>query len=157
MSINQVKGDIIQKVTSDGSIDYIQLEESMLTINTIYPFILGFLVVSIMILIPIVISLEIVYICFPIIREGVDELLIRIEGKGKKTSVLGFALRDARKAVTIANTGMVGEQSALWIYLKLKAASLALVVVLIALVVVFGDRVIDFIQSVVEPIVQNFI
>lgn len=157
MDIGQMTNEIIARVNSDGSVDYIQLEESMSVINTIYPFVLGFLIVVITLLIPIVVSLEIVYICFPVIREGADEILIRIEGKGKKTSVLGFALRDARKAVKIANTDMVGEQSALWIYLKLKSASLALAVVLIALVAVFGDKVISFIKDIVEPIVQNFI
>ena len=150
MSIDQIVNELSRRSTSDSSVDYILLEEIMSIIQTIYPIILGFIATVILMIIPIVTTLEIIYICFPVIREFANDLLVKIEGKGKAQNVLGFVLRDARKAVTIANTRMVGEHSALWIYLKLKSKSLIIASLLIAAVLILATDIIDIIMNLVK-------
>ena len=87
----------------------------------------GVLAWVILILLPLVISLEIVYICFPFMREVSNKLIFKLEQRGHKHNIPGFILKDAIKAVSMSEDMMAkgdgdntGSSSALWLYIKLK-------------------------------------
>lgn len=153
MSIAELTAELEERLYSDGSVDSIQMIQQSNMVMTIVQLVLGILSILIIILVPLITSLELVYICFPVIRNKTDELIFNIENKGTQHKVLGFAFRDARQAVTEANVGMIGERSALWIYLKLKFKSIFFVFFVLAFVL-RGHSIITFVDNLFGRIIE---
>lgn len=134
MDIDAITEGLRERIDEGNKVDYLGLNEGLTTVTDIASLVLGYLIVIILILVPIITCAEIVYICFPVIREGIDELLVKVEGKGVPNRILGFCLRDAIKAVEESMVDGVGSKSALLIYLKLKSKSMMTVMFVICLV-----------------------
>lgn len=134
MDIDEITGGLRERIDEGNKVNYLGLTEGLTIVTDIASLILGYLVVAIIILVPLIICAEIIYICFPIVRESVDELLVKVEGKGVPNRILGFCLRDAIKAVEESAIDGVGSRSALWIYLGLKCKSVMIVMFVICLV-----------------------
>ena len=152
MSIEDIKDGLAERTESSGDIDYIQLIESTGIIGKIATLVFGFLATAIMIIVPLIVTIEIIYICFPIIREKIDDLIVKVENKGIANKVLGFTLRDAKRAVEEANTVMIGQKSALWIYLKLKCTSMTFLMFILALVIMGSSTIVNFVWKLFEGI-----
>lgn len=127
MSINQLVDNIEERLYSDGTVDNIAMIETADVIARVVAVVAGVLSWIIIILLPLVISLEIIYICFPFMREKSNELILKLEQRGHKHSIPGFILKDAIKAINMSEDMIVkgegdntGSSSALWIYIKLK-------------------------------------
>ena len=160
MTVEQIADELIEKGKSDGSIDYIFFHEATSIIGRITQTITGFLILFILVLVPIVTSLEVIYICFPIIRDKTEQFLCKIEGNGIAKNAIGATLRDAREAVKQANTVETGK-SAMAIYFKLKITSLMFAMYLVCLVIGGSSTIVAFVWKIIQPVVaaifKNFI
>lgn len=152
-------GEIVQEIQDrlyyNGELNQINLIESTGLITQIAELVLGVLSLVIMILVPIVVAIEIVYISFPIIRQKTDELILKIESRGVKNNVLGFVLRDAKEAVKRANIDMVGQKTAIGIYLGLKVRSIFMGMFILAFVIRGGSSVINFVWNLFERVIST--
>ena len=84
MSVDEIVNDITGHMVTDGSANYIQLIESLNTIEKISSVILGLMVVVIIIGVPLVVAVEIVYINFPMAQESFERALIKTTGNLNK-------------------------------------------------------------------------
>lgn len=135
MDIEEIAEGLEDRIIEGNNVDYLGLIEGLTILGKIASLVTGYLIVIILVLVPLIVCAEIVYICFPIVRDGVDEFLVKIEGKGVPHRVLGFCLRDAIKAVEDSAVDGVGSRSALLIYLGLKCKSMMILMFIICLVV----------------------
>lgn len=154
MSIDDIKNSLIDKIESDGSLDYIQLFEKTSLIGQVTSTILGFLITIIFILIPLIITVEIIYICFPIIRGKTDKLIMRFSDSAVLNKTVGFTLRDARSAVEQANTVMIGKKSALAIYLSIKCKSIMFIMFLVSLVLSGTGPIAEFVWKAIDGFIS---
>lgn len=135
MDINEITEGLRERIDEGNVVDYLGLTEGIRIVTDIASLILGYLVVIILILVPLIVCAELVYVCFPLFREGIDEFLVKVEGKGIPNRILGFCLRDAIKAVEESMIDGVGSRSALLIYLTLKYKSMMMLMFIVCLVV----------------------
>ena len=155
MSTEGIVQGIKDKMYYNGELNHIQLIEQTSFVTQVASLLLGIITTAILILIPIVVALEIMYITFPIIRQKTDELILGIESRGYKHNALGFVLRDAIEAVKRANTNMIGEKTAIAIYLQIKSKSLFTAMFIVAFVIKGGSTVVDFVWGLFESIISN--
>lgn len=139
--------DGLKERTSIGEsddIDYVIYHEASDVIFRVFKVIASVLIVTIVILVPLIISLEVVYICFPFIREPIDKLNVKIEGNGITRHLLGLTLHDAVSAVELADTSNTGE-SALRIYLINKIKSQMFLAFILSLALMGGPTIVGFV------------
>lgn len=152
MSVEEITQSIIDKAESDGSIDHIMFLEQTDAIVRIANILYGVLSTIILLFVPLVISIEVIYINFPIIRGKIDDLLIKVEGHGIAHRMAGFALGDAVEAVRVACTAETG-RSAIYIYLVNKCKSLMFIMFIICLVINGTSDIINYVWSLIENVV----
>lgn len=157
MDTSTIVNELTSRLETDGKMDFINMIEIADTVQTIGSLVLGILSVAILILVPLISVIEIVYICFPVVRDKMEQLIIKVESKGMSNRVLGFTLRDAREAVERANTNMIGERSALWIYFQLKIKSIFFVLFVLVFVVQGYKPITDFIWKLFGGLVEAFL
>ena len=114
----------------------------------------GFVTTVILLVVPLVIAMEVIYICFPFIRDKFDKLLIKVESKGTAKKVIGLALRDAKAAVYKANTTQTGE-SALYLYLIIKCKSMMFIMFIICMVLKGTSPIIMMVWTMIKNILNN--
>lgn len=153
MSVDEIVNDITNHLSTDGSANYIKLIESLHTIEKVSSVILGLMVVVILLGIPIVVSVELVYINFPVAQEQFEKVLIKTTGNLNKA--LGLVLRDAKLAVLKANTIETGNNVNI-IYLKLKIKSILIAVIAAASILGAGPIIVDIILSITQSLLQGF-
>lgn len=130
MSAADVIDEISKKADEESNLDHIRFIEWSREIIDYGQVILGLLVILVFILVPIVISLELVYINIPITRKVFDN----IRGGNRRVSrVAEFSLRDAVEAVEKAALGEYGSNPNM-AYLIIKAKSSMTIGVMLALV-----------------------
>ena len=152
MSIEKLVDELEDRMYYNGDLKQLDLMEWVAVFSRIMTFVLGLLAIIIVILVPIIVSIEIIYICFPVIREKTEKLLFNVEGKGNKLTVAGFTMRDAIEAVNIGETNYPGSTSLmLWEYLKIKSKAILLVMFLIGFVI-SGNSIVLFIDSIFRGI-----
>ena len=81
MSIDELTNELERRLSYDGDLNHITLIESSGVIGRVASIILGILSLMIIILVPIIITMEVMYICFPAIREKTNELITKLETK----------------------------------------------------------------------------
>lgn len=155
MSIEKLVAELEERLASNGDVNYLEMIQSSNLIQRIASFVIGALSLLIMITVPIIVSIEIIYICFPVIREKTDELIFKVEERGYARNVIGFTLRDAIEAVKEANTTMIGERSALWIYMKLKLKSIMFLMFIVVFVLRGSSSVINFVDSLFRGVIET--
>ncbi|MBR1455098.1 MAG: hypothetical protein IJ593_10730 [Lachnospiraceae bacterium] len=136
-----------------GHADYIFANTAIGTIGRLVSFILGIIIVILAIGIPVIIIFEICYINLPFIREPIDYMSDRYE-RAKKAA--GLLLRDARKAVTEANTKETG-QSANAIYFRIKIKTVFIAFLIIGVAINYNTVITIFtniINSLIETIMR---
>lgn len=155
MTVDDIREGIANKASAgDGGVNQVKLIEGTMIITRVVSVILGFLSVFILIVIPLIIAGEICYICFPVIREKVDELIIKVEGKGVARRAVEITFRDAIEAVRVANTTEIGEHSAMWVYLRLKVKSLMFTMFIWALVIQGINVIINVVWGGIDGIAK---
>ena len=156
MGVDDIVSGLESKTDSTGQLDYAFLIEGSNIVTKVASIVLGILSVTILILIPVIVTGEVIYICFPFIREKIDDLLIKVEGKGVAHRVVGVTFRDAIEAVNRANTVEIGEKSALLIYLQLKLKSIWFLMFILALVLQGSGPIIQFMYRRLSGILSQF-
>lgn len=154
MDVQSIIDSISEKTQSDGSIDRIRFIEQTDNIQQIANFLYGFVTTVILLVVPLVIAMEVIYICFPFIRDKFDKLLIKVESKGTAKKVIGLALRDAKAAVYKANTTQTGE-SALYLYLIIKCKSMMFIMFIICMVLKGTSPIIMMVWTMIKNILNN--
>ena len=137
MNIDSIVTGIEQNIDGPQRLDYIKTIEWTNTIARISSLVLGILAISILILIPIICSLEIIYITIPTLRAFTDKIVYDGE-PGFVQRTVQFTLRDAIKAIEISETIEHGENTALWIYLKIKLKAILLETFLVVFIAFGG-------------------
>lgn len=155
MGINDITNELQNRLSYDGDLDHITLIESSGIIGRVASVILGLLSLMIVILVPIVVAVEVVYICFPAIRDKTNELLLKLETKGADKRILGMAFRDAKHVVELVycRGGTTGDM--LWEYLKIKVRSIVFVFFLISLVIQGGGYIVDLVWNLVGNVIEK--
>ena len=150
MGVSDILTGLEQMLGKSNATDLISLYEGLGLVGQIGGIILGILLVLIIILTPIIVGLEVIYINFSILQEKIDAL-------GEKNRVLGrtlqICLRDARLALVKANTietGVTVNQ----VYLGLKIKSLIITVIIIGIILGPAQLMIVFILNNVINIVS---
>lgn len=119
MSADEIIDKIEEKAIETGSMDHIKYIEWSKAIIEFAEFILGMLIVVIIILVPLVIMLEVVYINVPISRNVFDKIR---GGNNRIARVAQFALRDAVEAVEKVYIGeSTGNVNITYCYIKIKS------------------------------------
>ena len=154
MSVEEIVEGISGYMETDGFVDYIGLMEGLGTIGRITSIVLGLLVVTIVIFMPIVIAVEVCYINFPVFRDGYDKMGGRLQGRGKEA--LGFVVMDARIAVEQAQTQKIGTSANL-IYLKRKMKYIFLGMFSLALILGPGEMLVAIALKLVQDIMSIFL
>lgn len=158
MGIDDITRELENRLAYDGDLDHITLIESSGIIGRIAAIILGLLSTLIVILVPIIVAMEVVYICFPAIRDKTNELLTKLETKGADKRLLGVAFRDAKHAVEEVYcrgelNGTIGDM--LWEYFKVKVKSIVFVFFLLSLVIQGGAYVVDLVWNLVGNVIER--
>lgn len=122
MNISDILSDIGDKAVDNGSMDMILFSDITRGIIELTEIILGIAIIVIIILVPIVISLELIYINAPVTRDLFDS----IKGSDKKVAKIAeFCLRDAVESVEKATMGdYCGNANNAYIVIKLKSVTL---------------------------------
>lgn len=153
MSIDELVDDLIDKISYTGDVDYVTLTTGSRLIDRIGSITIGVLSLLIVILVPLVVALEVFYICFPVIRNKADDLLVKVEGHGIAHNLIEFTLRDAVEAVKQANTKMTGT-SAMAIYLKIKCKSVMFLMFIVVFVIRGSSSIIAFVDGFIRAIIS---
>lgn len=158
MSIDELTNELERRLSYDGDLDHITLIESSGIIGRVAAIVLGILSLMIVILVPIIVTMEVIYICFPAIREKTNELITKLETKGADKRLLGIAFRDAKHAIEQVYcqgelNGTVGDM--LWVYLKIKVKSIVFVFFLLSLVLQGGGYIIDLVWNLIGNFLEH--
>ena len=151
MSVDDVINGISSTMDDPGELDYIMANTGINAINTIGSFIISLGLGLLLIVFPIIVLLEVLYLNFSTLRGGVNKLMY--SGKGSIQKVIKFTLRDAVKAYEEANTIETGN-SANIIYLKIKIKAIIVVVVLSVLLMSGGDMIIRIVYSIMQELIN---
>lgn len=152
MDIDKLIDDLKKAVESGNGVDNITVKEASSVISRLGSFILGLLCIIIIIIFPIIVALEIIYICFPLFRDKVEQLCVWMDLKGADARIVAVAFRDAKEAIVRADTVATGKNP-LYIYMGIKAKSIAFVFFIVAIVIEGGD----FIIKAVYNLLGNFL
>lgn len=158
MSIDELTNELERRLSYDGDLNHITLIESSGVIGRVASLILGILSLMIIILVPIIITMEVMYICFPAIREKTNELITKLETKGADKRLLGIAFRDAKHAIEQVYcrgelNGTIGDM--LWVYLKIKVKSIIFIFFLLSLVLQGGGYIIDLVWNLIGNFLEH--
>jgi hypothetical protein len=156
MTVNKITQELNEVLSADSDIDIIEYRESTSIISRIGSLVLGILSWIIIILFPIIVALEIIYICFPMIREAEDKLLLKIESSGVDINRIEVVYRDAKNAIKEAYCNdevSSSTTSILWIYFKIKVRSVIFVFFILSFVIQGWSTIVDVVWSYVGNIV----
>lgn len=143
----------MEEASAKGTGSNVEALENFLPVIKVYvEKILGILVVSLIILLPIVISLEIAYIALPTVQSVFDKILFK--SKGVTNKILGFSLKDAIKACQEANTVQTGK-SPMLLYLKYKIKTIMIVGVVISLLLGLGTDLVWIIYRLFSGAIEQ--
>lgn len=153
MSVDEIVNDIQNGIVSTGGADYIQLIEQVGMIRTIAELILGLFVTIIIIGLPVIIALEICYINFPVMQSSFNNILNKTSGNINRA--LGLVLRDAKIALTRANTVETG-RDVNYIYLLIKLKAILIAIFSVGLVIGVGPIIVQLIIKIASSIIEGF-
>ena len=151
MSVNDIINDLGGKVQSDGTVDYLTMYTGLELVTQIGEMLLGIACVIIIIPIPIVATLEIIYINIPPVRELTEKIMFKGEGYIQKA--IQFTLHDAVRAVKEANTCTTGK-SANYLYLMIKLKWIFITVLALAVVINGTSTIVSLLMSIFSGIIE---
>ena len=151
MTVGDIVNDISNYLSGDGMADYISMTEGLGIVGRIASLIVGLLVTVIIVGLPIVIAVEVVYINFPFVQKGYDELYNRLKGKANR--IFGLMIRDAKKSLELSHTTNYGESVNL-IYLKIKIKAIFICVFIVAMVLGPGQFILSQAFKLIQGIIE---
>jgi hypothetical protein len=157
MTIGELVRELESKLGYSG-IDYIGLKESSSVIGRITNILFGVMSTLILILVPIITALEVIYICFPVIREMNEKVIHRLEVSGIGRKVVAISFKDAKKAIENIYCSGVSNSSTstiLFEYLKIKIKSVMFIMFALTMVLQGGQRIVDIVWNFVGSIISS--
>ena len=149
MSPSDIINEMQELVIDDGGGNYVTLYEGLGIAGEVISKILGILIILELIIFPIVISLEVMYINIPMFQDSLTKAM----NKNKTANnVLGIFLRDAINAIKDADTVRTGE-SPNKIYLIRKSKLIFLVFLINGIILGPVTMIINWIVRIVSGIV----
>lgn len=143
---------ISELIQDDGGADYIKLHEGLGIVSDVASWILGLLVMIILIGFPIIVALEVLFINVPVFQSSIIKLMDKNTTLNK---IMGICLRDAKRALYLANTKDTGE-SANKVYLFIKVKVLFIAVFMVGMILgpisVVVSTVIDITNDLINAI-----
>lgn len=122
---------IEQKISVPGGYDYIMMHEGLQIIDKVIGALMGILIVIAIAGIPIIVALEVMYINNPLLRNTADTIT---GSKKKGVRIIALCLRDALRAIQLANTVETGKSvNEVYFGIKLKKIIIAYVIIGMAL------------------------
>ena len=122
---------IEQKISVPGGYDYIMMHEGLQIVDKVIGALMGILIVIAIAGIPIIVALEVMYINNPLLRNTADTIT---GSKKKGVRIIALCLRDALRAIQLANTVETGKSvNAVYFGIKLKKIIIAYVIIGMAL------------------------
>lgn len=131
MSASDIINEIDKKLQDNSGLYYIGIQESLGGISEIFRTLAGLLVTLIVIGIIFVLAIEVTYINFPILQIQFRKLS---EKSKRMEKIMGICLRDANRAVEIANTKNTGK-SVNMIYMGIKSKIILITFVILCLAI----------------------
>ena len=153
MTVDDIIIGIEEGMKYDGGANYITMLEGMELLGQIFSILTGLMVSVIIIGMPIIIALEVMYLNLPFVQGKFDEILINTSGK--RHDALEVTLKDAKKAVILANTVETG-RSVNSVYLGIKIKAVFIATFIIGLVLGVGPAVLSFLWKVVLALFEGF-
>lgn len=152
MTQGQIVDGMKEYLQTDGTADYISMIQGLGIVGQIAGLIVGMLVAMIMVGVPIIVSIEVMYINFPVFQSKCNNLYHRLEGKAN--TALGLVLRDAFRAVELSHTSEYGK-SVNAIYLRLKCVAIFISIFIVAIVVGPGQIIISYAWNLISGMLST--
>ena len=158
MSVDEIVNGIVEQSNlivdeKTGGTDNITLREVTNTITVITSKLLGIALVVIVISVPIIVTLELIYVNFPIIRTPMDALYNKLGSKGVSRRALGLVLGDARKAVEQANTVKTGRNATL-VYIGIKVKSVMMITFIVAIIGLGSGTLVNLVLDMFSGVIK---
>jgi hypothetical protein len=132
MDSQGIREQLLEDLGSTSEIDYVQMYEWVGVITKLISIVSGIIVYLIIIGVPLIMSIELMYLCIPVMQVTVKEWRQKLGQRSQKAVEL--ILRDAEIALQKANTIELGRSPILlYLLIKIKTIIISLLVVLLAL------------------------
>lgn len=147
-----IMNGISELIQDDGGANYVALHEGLGIVGDITSWILGLLVMIVLIGFPIIVALEVLFINVPVVQSSVLKLMDKSTTVNK---IMGICLRDAKRAIYLANTKETGKSvNKIYLLIKIKVLFIAIFIIGIILgpVAVIINTVIKIVKDFVSVI-----
>lgn len=137
-------------MSDDGGADYLALYEGLGIAGDVISWILGILIVIVLIGLPVIVSIEVLFLNVPTFQSTIDRMM---EENKTANKIIGTCLRDAKRAIYRANTSETG-QSANGIYFGIKLKTVFITFVIIGIVLGPGVILVNFLVDRVKDLLS---
>lgn len=151
MSVTDIINGMNNALIDDGGANYVKLHEGVAVAMSVFSYIFGICIVVLLIGIPIIVTLELLYINTPTMRSAEDKWL---KSNSSMKKVLSVCLRDAKRAIEAADTLNTG-RSANYEYLRIKFKSVLIAFVIIGIALGAGDAIIYYLTDVICRVIDS--
>lgn len=156
MRIEDIAEALHERLDGGSDINYKFVIEYADVINRITSMVLGILSVFIYVVTPFIVVSEVAYIIFPSIREVGDMAIEKLKTRGVSNRLLGFAFKDAKRAIreVYCKSGEGGTAAILKKYLWLRCTSMIGIAFILMFVLQGGNQIINTVWSLVGNIIK---
>lgn len=151
MQVSDLVEELQRKASQGEGVNSLTMYTGITVITKISEFVIGLMSTILLIVIPLVVALELIYINMPVVRSVADKIMDR--GTGHVQKAVKFSLRDAIKAVEMANTIETGK-SANFIYLGLKMKWIYVVMFCVVMVIGGGTLIVKVLMSILSGLID---
>ena len=153
MTVDDIILSIEKGMQRDGGANFIQMLEGMGLIGQAFSILSGIMVALIIIVMPIVIAIEAMYLNLPFMQNKVDNLVLRTNGRLR--DAMEITIKDAKKALVIANTQETG-RSVNYEYLKIKIKAIFIAALIVGIVLGIAPALVAFLWKLGRLLIEGF-
>lgn len=153
MTVDDIILSIEKGMQRDGGANFIQMLEGMGLIGQAFSILSGIMVALIIIMMPIVIAIEAMYLNLPFMQNKVDNLVLRTNGRLR--DAMEITIKDAKKALVIANTQETG-RSVNYEYLKIKIKAIFIAALIVGIVLGIAPALVAFLWKLGRLLIEGF-
>lgn len=155
MSPQEISGQLSDKFTDGGGMDYLIAYSFIEILEKFLVLAITIFTVYILILTPIIIALEVAYLCFPVLRSVRKKLEVKFKGVGYMQTIFNFTFKDADKALEEAHASKAGKNPLL-IYLRIKLWWILLASMTVYFQIIGATVLINIVLSFIQGILNVF-
>lgn len=155
MSPQEISGQLTDKFADGGGMDFLMAYSFIDVLEKFLVLAITIFTVYILILTPIIIILEIAYLCFPALRDVKRSLEVKFKGAGYAQTIFNFTFKDADRALEEANIVKTGKHPML-IYMRIKLWWIFLASITIYFQIIGATTVINLVLSAISGLLNMF-